>query len=317
MRGKRTFAAMAAIVAVLLMLAAAYGLFYGGRVLPANGMTNHKDNSELFKEYSQLKKQLDERYLSDFCDIFEKAKSSLKEKAAVILGDDYARLNNEAIAKRDEITFLRDKLSESEEMVKLKDELMTLKESLIECADEQKRTEIREKTGEVLKAITKKNLDNFSLMSQKKKELDEIVAKLTAIANSKKDELKAVEKLVFGESKNSLASLSFAYRDEIDALAAAFGVTDYDGELPFLKMINLDMRLTDFNKQAFIAAYKEKIEHKHGHTHSHCPHDCSSCHSSCGSQCDCGTEGGKRPEKEKGERGENFFVTEDDKGDKN
>ena len=46
MREKRTFAAMAAIVAVLLMLAAAYGLFYGGRVLPANGMTEHKNRKQ-------------------------------------------------------------------------------------------------------------------------------------------------------------------------------------------------------------------------------------------------------------------------------
>lgn len=299
MREKRTFAAMAAIVAVLLMLAAAYGLFYGGRVLPANGMTEHKDNAELFKEYSQLKNELDERYLSEFCDIFERAKSTLKEKAAVILGDEYSRLNDEAILKRNEITSLRDKLSESEEMVNLKDELTTLKEALIECADEQKRAEIREKMGEVLKEITKKNLDNFSLMSQKKKELDEIVSKLAAIADTKKDELKAVEKLVFGESKNSLASLTFAYRDEIDALAAAFGITEYDGELPFLKMINLDMRLTDFNKDAFIAAYKDKIEHKHEHSHSHCSHDCFSCHSACG------------------EKAEKFFVSHDDKGEKN
>lgn len=299
MREKRTFAAMAAIVAVLLMLAAAYGLFYGGRVLPANGMTEHKDNAELFKEYSQLKNELDERYLSEFCDIFERAKSTLKEKAAVILGDEYSRLNDEAILKRNEITSLRDKLSESEEMVNLKDELTTLKEALIECADEQKRAEIREKMGEVLKEITKKNLDNFSLMSKKKKELDEIVSKLAAIADSKKDELKAVEKLVFGESKNSLASLTFAYRDEIDALAAAFGITEYDGELPFLKMINLDMRLTDFNKDAFIAAYKDKIEHKHEHSHSHCSHDCSSCHSACG------------------EKAEKFFISQDDKGEKN
>ena len=299
MREKRTFAAMAAIVAVLLMLAAAYGLFYGGRVLPANGMTEHKDNAELFKEYSQLKNELDERYLSEFCDIFERAKSTLKEKAAVILGDEYSRLNDEAILKRNEITSLRDKLNESEEMVDLKDELTTLKEALIECADEQKRAEIREKMGEVLKEITKKNLDNFSLMSQMKKELDEIVSKLAAIADSKKDELKAVEKLVFGESKNSLASLTFAYRDEIDALAAAFGITEYDGELPFLKMINLDMRLTDFNKDAFIAAYKDKIEHKHEHNHSHCSHDCSSCHSACG------------------EKAEKFFISHDDKGEKN
>lgn len=299
MREKRTFAAMAAIVAVLLMLAAAYGLFYGGRVLPANGMTEHKDNAELLKEYSQLKNELDERYLSEFCDIFERAKSALKEKAAVILGDEYSRLNDEAILKRNEITSLRDKLSESEEMVKLKDELTTLKEALIECDNEEKRAEIREKMGEVLKEITKKNLDNFSLMSQKKKELDEIVSKLAAIADSKKDELKAVEKSVFGESKNSLASLTFAYRDEIDALAAAFGITEYDGELPFLKMINLDMRLTDFNKEAFIAAYKDKIEHKHEHNHSHCSHDCSSCRSACG------------------EKDEKFFVSRDDKGEKN
>lgn len=274
--------------------------------MPAiNDMKENIDNTELNTEFLQLKKELDDRYLSDFCDVIESAKNSLIEKTTAILGGEYSHLNDEAIFKRNEINSLRDKLNESDEMIKLKDELINLKEILIECKDIEEKAIIREKIGNVLKLITKKNLDNFSLMSKMKKELDKILLQLTDIANSKSDEIKSIEKIVFSESKKVVSNLAFSYRDEMDALAATFGIKDYSRELPFLKMINLDMRLKDFNKDTFISAYKGMIEHKHSHAQSHCTHDCASCHSAClDSQL-------SEPTKE------NFFASQDDNGDKN
>ncbi|MBP5177864.1 MAG: hypothetical protein ILP02_04715, partial [Clostridia bacterium] len=165
---------------------------------------------------------------------------------------------------------LADDMSANDALNALKDRLTDLKERLIKAPDDEKDAVKAEMKG-VLSEITRINLDNFALLSKKRREIDALNDKIKAIVQSKKDDLKDVEAEVLSSAREMVKQTVFAYGAEAEALAKAFGVKDYRKQPYFLSVINPELKLVDFNKDAIIKAVREKRERDrtHGHDHDH------------------------------------------------
>lgn len=209
------------------------------------------------KQYNELVEELNEKYLISFSELFDNAKKMLVNSAEKILGEEYKAIRDQIEEKRREITAIRENFSASIELNDLKDKLALIKERLIE-ADISEKPAIKEEMSATLNEITKKNLENFSLMSAKRKEIDGLINKFNEIIDSKKGELESIEKSVITDAKLKTAQLAVGYKTEIDALSKVFNITDYSAELPFIKSINLNARLIDFDKNIFLDSYHKK-----------------------------------------------------------
>lgn len=240
-----------------------------------------------------MKKRLDDRYFELFCDIFDDAKEKLLSDGKRILGMEYEETYDKLVEEKKILTNMRISFSESKEMVALKDELTLLKERLIECADENEKIVIRSEMDELLKTIAKKNIENFGVMSKKKRELDALAKKLQSIVDEKKELLESAEKELFTEAKTRFATIVSSYKEESDALKNAFGIFDENDKLPFSEWIDLNMRLIDFDRKKL----KEERERKDKDISA-----CAKCPHSCG---------------EKGLSEKKYFTCSEENGDKN
>ena len=262
-------------IAILSIFGGAY-LYYKSiptfnNFLRINVMANGTEKSQ----YNELVEELNEKYLVSFSDIFDNAKHTLVEKSEEVLGEDYILIKKQIEDKRNEITSIRETFSSSKELNDLKDKLALIKEKLIE-ADIQDKPSIKEEMSIVLNEITKKNLENFSLMSAKRREIDELIKNFNDIIERKKDDIAEIEKQVIAEAKLKTAQIAVGYKTEIDALSKVFNVLEYSCELPFIKSINLNARLVDFDKNIFLDAYHKKSSPcSTGHS---CSGNCYSCH---------------------------------------
>ena len=253
----------------------------GGKIVMAQELTGNE-----LTDYEQLKQELDEKYLGMFCDIFAEAKSELLSKTEDILGDEYKALKQQSEDAREELKKLAEGMGETAELVALKDKLTDLKEKLIHAPTEDEKNAIKAEMKQVLSEITRINLANFSALSLKKKAVDEINAKIRVVVEDKKDDVKEVETEILTAAREKMKGLVFSYATEAEALAKAFGLTDYKKEPYFLSLINPEARLIDFDKQAMLDAVHGRHSH-HGHDHGRheapadCDHDCSCCTHKC------------------------------------
>lgn len=292
-------------VNVIILIFAIFAIFGGAYVFYKTAYAFAKTNGgtlvmaqeiisdEELSEYKQLSSDLDEKYLGTFCDVFADAKTELLSRTEDMLGDEYKALKSQADYARKDLAELANAMKDSDEINKLKDKLTELKEQLIK-APEQEKEALKASMKDVLSEITRLNLENFATLSKKRREIDALNDKIKAILESKKDSIKDVEKEVLDGSRDKLKQLVFAYGTEAEALAKAFGVTDYKKEPYFLSIINPDLRLIDFDKQAMMDAVRNRRMHGHDHHHDHhdekpascsftggCDHNCSDCAENC------------------------------------
>ncbi len=263
------------VIAILSIFGGAYLYYRSIPIFNDFSRTNVMVNQAEQKQYNELVEELNERYLVLFSDIFDEAKRMLVEKSESVLGEEYRDIKKQIEDKRQEITSIRETFSASKELSDLKDKLALIKERLIE-ADMENKPQIKEEMNVVLNEITKKNLDNFSLMSAKRKEIDELIKKFNQIIESRKADIDNIEKEVVANAKIKTANLAVAYKTEIDALSKVFNIVDYSSELPFIKSINLNARLVDFDKDIFLDAYHKKNSTCSA-VHS-CSGNCHTCH---------------------------------------
>ena len=253
-----------------------------GRFMGKDVFVAHAENDE---QLEQLKIKSEKKYLDQFCDILEEAKIGLIKRDEQILGEEYSELKDKVKAMREEIKTYAQKLSENQKLADLKDRLTELKEQLIYAPDDEQKLDVQGKMQEVLSQITKINLDNFSLLSQKKREIDALVSKMKQIIEDNKDRLKSEENAVLDHLKDKIKRLMFAYKEEIGLLNETFGKKEKVEAPDFLKYINLNARLVDFDKQLFLAEYEHRGEGHHHH-HDNQPHSCygqDACDKNCSS----------------------------------
>ncbi len=274
----RRYSALVIFIVVIAILSIFGGAYLYYRSIPifndfsrARVMVNQTEK----KQYNELVEELNEKYLVSFSDIFDDAKHMLVKKAEDVLGEEYKAIKKQIEDKRQEITSIRETFSASKELNDLKDKLALIKERLIE-ADMENKPAIKEEMSVVLNEITKKNLDNFSLMSAKRKEIDELIKNFNQIIENKKGDIDGIEQEVVADAKIKTANLAVAYKTEIDALSKVFNIDNYSSELPFIKSINLNARLVDFDKNIFLDAYHKKNSACSA-VHS-CSGNCHTCH---------------------------------------
>ena len=286
-------------VNVIMLIFAIFAIFGGAYVFYRTAYAFTKTNGgtlvmaqeiiseEELSEYKQLSEDLEEKYLGLFCDVFADAKAELLSRTEDMLGEEYKAIKSQAEYARKDLLSLADGMKDDKEINALKDRLTELKEQLIKAPDQEKE-QLKATMKEVLAEITRLNLQNFTTLSKKRREIDALNDKIKSILDSKKDSVKDVEKEVLVGAREKLKQLVFAYATEAEALAKAFGVTDYKKEPYFLSIVNPDLRLIDFDKNAMMDAVRNRKTHGHEHRHDHrdeisggCDQACDRCGENC------------------------------------
>jgi|GEM_PF-2293223 len=220
-------------------------------------------------EYKQMLDELDEKYLVLFADVFEQAKEQLLSRTEDTLGEEYKTLKDGIEEQKKQLKELAENLNNNQRLTVLKDKLTSLKEQLIKAPNEDEKNNIKSSMKEVLSEITAINLDNFSTLSIKRKEINALNERLKAVVDEKKDLIKDVEEQVLSGAREKLKKLVFSYETEAETLAKAFGVTEYNKQPYFLKLLNPQARLIDFDRQTMLDEARNRGKFKHGHDHRH------------------------------------------------
>ncbi len=232
-------------------------------------MSEEKISQEM-AEYNQLVEELNKKYLYKFCDIFQEAKDELIEKTDDILGEEYKKTIQELKSLRENVAKERIEHNNSQEINELKDKLALSKEKLLTSKTEEEKVASREEMNAILAEITKKNLENFANLSKSKTEIDALSKKAIEICEGKKKELVELESKIISSAKTKIAEIAVSFKGEIDAISKVFGVSEYSTAMPFMRKVDMNMRLVDFDKDIFLMMLGENKP---------------SCSSSCGGNC--------------------------------
>ncbi|MBO4573252.1 MAG: hypothetical protein J5762_05795 [Clostridia bacterium] len=221
-------------------------------------------------QYAELKAELDEKYLVKFCDIMDEAKADLISSSENALGEEYLQKKKHIEDERKNAEDLAKRLVESDELKSLKDKLVVLKEELIKAPTEDEKEEVKAEAKGVLAEITRITLNNFKIMSDKKKEIDDLTEELKIIVNENKDKISVVEKDIIEKSQRSMREMLYSYGSEAEALANAFGLVQFDRKPAFIDKINPEARLASFDRNTLLDALnKNKHDHVHHEHHDH------------------------------------------------
>lgn len=225
-------------------------------------------------DYEQLLSELNRKYFEKVCDVFDEAKTELLDEMKDLLGEPYAKLNEEVEALKKEALTIRRSFDAEEETVELKERLEIAKAEFVEAESDEARVEKKGVLNAVLSEIANRNLKVFSKMAEIRKQIDEKCIALTDVIKSKEADYKALEKTVVSKARNKTLELSVSYGSEVSALSFAFDVKDFPSDMPFLKVFDPNMRLMDFNKKAFMDSFTGKKRD----CGPKCSGDCRSCH---------------------------------------
>ena len=255
-------------------------------------MKNKTEQLSLNEDFLQLKKAIDEKYVINFCDVFEQAKAKLLSDSQTILGAEYEAYRSEMEKLREDIKNTAKTLNESQNLCELKDQLTLIKERLIKAQTPEEKQAIKAEMQATLTEITKLNLSNFMLLSDKRKQLNAVAEQMQKLIDSKKELFGDVEKAVTVETKEKLNQLVFAYKTEVETLAKAFDIKNYVAEPPLLNKLNPNAKLIEFDKQTILNSLSdEERNHSDKHGERQCFLD-NKCDGNCSA---CNTKGDEEP----------------------
>ncbi len=223
-------------------------------------------------DYEQLLAELNNKYFEKVCDIFDTAKSELVNKLKETLGEEYAVLDKEIKLLKQSALDLRTQFDNEPFMVDLKEKLETAKSEFVEAKDDETRSIKKAELNAVLSEIAKKNLEVFSKMAELRKQIDAKCSVATDLIKEKEKDFTLMEKQVIENARKRTLELAVSYKSEVSALSYAFDVKNYSDEMPFLKSFDPNMKLMDFNKEAFMNAFLNKNQ-----TCGSCAGDCQAC----------------------------------------
>lgn len=238
------------------------------------GEAMSEEVTTVISDYEQLLSELNTKYFGQVCDIFDDAKTQLVAKLKEVLGSDYIELNEQIKALKDSSLQLRTAFDNEPYTVELKEKLENAKIEFVEAPDEQTRLEKKQALNSVLSEIADRNLKIFSQMGEIRKQIDEKCLLAAEIVKSKEEQFKKLEKDIIAEAKKRTLELAVSYKSEVSALSFAFDVKDYCTEMPFLSTFDPNMKLMDFDKNAFVAAFADRKDN----CGAGCSHNCKSCH---------------------------------------
>ncbi len=228
-------------------------------------------------DYEQLLNELNNKYFEKVCDIFDTAKTDLVNKLKEMLGEEYAELDREIKELKKRAMDLRAEFDGKPEMVALKEKLETVKVEFVEAKDDETRALKKDELNAVLSEIAKKNLEVFTEMAEIRKQIDAKCSLAMDLVKAKEKDFTATEKQVIENARKKTLELAVSYKSEVSALSYAFDVKNYSSEMPFLKSFDPNMKLMDFNKDAFMDAFLNRNQ------------SCGSCSGNC-KACQGGNE---------------------------
>lgn len=232
------------------------------------------ENQSATTDYQELVKELERKYLEKVCDVFSEAKSNLLSALNDLLGDEYKTLNDEIRKLKSEALNLRKNFEEKAETIALKEKLEAAKEDFVTAATEEVRAEKKTILNSVLSEIAQRNLQIFSSTAAIRRKIDEKCISAAELLKSKESEYKTLETKIVDAARKKTLELAVSYKSEISALSFAFDQPYNEEKVPFLSAFDLNMRLMDFDKEKFMAAYLKNNEN--------CPTTCSGNCLSCG-----------------------------------
>lgn len=223
-------------------------------------------------DYEQLIEELNNKYFERVCDVFDTAKSDLINKLKEMLGSEYAELDKEIKQLKADALKLREDFDAEPYTIELKEKLENAKAEFVEAKDDIERAEKKQILNDVLNEIAKRNLEVFSKMSDLRKQIDAKCAVAMDLVKSKEGDFATMEKQVIETAKKNTLALAVSYKSEVSALSYAFDVKNFSDEMPFLKSFDPNMKLMDFNKDAFMNAFLNKNQ-----TCGTCTGNCKAC----------------------------------------
>lgn len=239
-----------------------------------DSMSDVIENTDAVKsDYDLLVDELNNKYFEKVCDIFEAAKTRLKESVKSILGGRYDALYNEIKNLRTRAESLRTDFDNEPYTAELKQKLETAKNDFVSAKDENEKAEKKAVLNSVLSEIAARNLKVFVEMSELKKQINAKCDEARALLKENEALYKTAEAEVIADAKKSALELAVSYKSEIEAVSAAFDVKDYSSDIPFMSWFNPDMRLIDFDKNGFLDAFYSKAKT----CKTECNGDCKGC----------------------------------------
>lgn len=219
-----------------------------------------KNNNGLISDYEQLLSELNAKYFEKVCDIFDSSKTELLKNVKEILGEEYDKIEKEIASLKSLALEKRKTFDEEPYMIDLKEKLETAKIEFVEAKDDAVRTEKKKVLNNVLSEIASRNLKVFAEMAEIRKQMDAKRVVLADIVKSKESEYKTLEKEIVSKARAKTVELTVSYESETCALAYAFDVKTYSKTMPFLSFFDPNMKLMDFDKQAFMDAFNGKSQ---------------------------------------------------------
>lgn len=264
--------------AVMVLTAGLYVLLSNDSYVKCNKfiMGDQMKNSDTkTSDYEQLLSELNSKYFEKVCGIFDDAKNELMLKLKDLLGDDYSGLNQEISALKTRASEIRTSFDNEPYTVELREKLESAKMEFVEAKTDEERSLKKQALNSVLSEIAARNLKIFTQMADLRKQIDQKCVAAMDIVKQKESDFKCLEKSVIETARKKIAELSVSYGSEVSALSFAFDVKEYSEKMPFLASFDPNMRLIDFNKNAFLDAFNNKGQN----CGPNCTGNCLSCHS--------------------------------------
>ncbi len=273
-----TFFVLCLVFALLVLTAGIYLLFANESYVKCNkfimGDVMEEKTTVQTSDYEQLLSELNAKYFEKVCDIFDTTKNELMLKLKDLLGEDYNALSDEINALKSKAAEIRQSFDNEPYTAELREKLETSKLEFVEAKTEEERLLKKQTLNSVLSEIAGRNLKIFSEMADIRKQIDVKCVAAMDIVKQKEADFKSLEKDVIDTARKKTAELAVSYGSEVSALSFAFDVKEYSEKMPFLASFDPNMRLIDFDKNAFLEAFNNKGQN----CGPKCSGNCLSCH---------------------------------------
>lgn len=269
------FLVLILIFALIITSVGIYVLINSNNYIKCNKfiLGDSMENNKVDSDYQLLLNEINSKYFEKVCDIFEDAKKQMLSQVDSLLGEEYTNLNEQIKELKERAYKIRQDFNDDAYFLELKEKLEIAKEEFV-TADDESREQKKQALNQILAEVASRNLGILSSITEIGKQIEEKRNQAIDLVKQKESSIKKCEEEIVGKARQKTIELACSYKSESCALAYAFSVDKYPETMPFLAVFDPNMKLKDFNKEAFMAAYNNKNQEC-----GKCSGDCLSCHS--------------------------------------
>ena len=181
--------------------------------------------------YNQLKKSIDQKYITKFTELVNSTSCELKGEISRVLGEEFILLREEYYTALASIEGKKQEFNSSNEYVSAKEQLSKVKSKIDSALDSEKNLYLDEFRVALNKVSTLNTKLNNQLKAEREK-IDEIKSEVKKLFIKNARELISLRKNLLDETKTKISSLIKDYTFEISELNSVYGV-ESKIEMPF------------------------------------------------------------------------------------